>query len=79
MEKAYDLKVLAAYAKEAGIEIAEESAKDLFDVVMKWVKESAGVSENKVDDMIVGVAAPLESWVHEQIDNINPADNTPVA
>jgi len=71
MEKAYDLTVLVSGLKSAGLDIAEDSAKALVDTVLSWVESSAKVSENKLDDMVVGFMPALRSYIDEKIDKID--------
>jgi hypothetical protein len=71
VEKAYDLKVLVKKYKEVGLDLTEEAALKVFKTTFGWVKESAAVSKNPYDDMIVGIAAPLEKVVESKIDQID--------
>jgi len=38
---------------------------------MAWLKESAALSANKVDDMLAPMLAPVEAYVLEQVDKID--------
>jgi uncharacterized membrane protein (DUF441 family) len=75
MEKAYDLKALVGYLKNEGLEVAEESAKVVYAAVMKWVVDSAVLSANPVDNIIIAVKPVLDGIVLPQLEKINPADN----
>ena len=73
MEKAYDVKALVAKCQEKGGPEAEKLAKANFEAIIEWVLESAPVSENKVDDVLVlGIAAlkPLVMAALDQIDGV---------
>ena len=73
MEKAYDVKALVAKCQEKGGPDAEKLAKANFEAIIEWVLESAPVSENKVDDVLVlGIAAlkPLVMAALDQIDGV---------
>lgn len=65
MEKAYDLKDLGKKLKDAGLPIAEDAlqstGKNAYVALKAWLKESAALSPNKVDDVL----APF-------IDNADP-------
>lgn len=75
MEKAYDLKALANKLEKAGLpivkEAAEETAKQVYLAVKEWAKESAVISENKVDDFIAPFYDQLDPLVLPQIDKID--------
>lgn len=75
MEKAYDLKQLANKLEKAGLpivkEAAEETAKQVYLAVKEWAKESAVISENKVDDFIAPFYDQLDPLVLPQIDKID--------
>jgi hypothetical protein len=75
MEKAYDLKELVGYLKNEGLEIAEEGAKSVYSGFMKWVEDSAKLSKNPFDDVVVFTRKQIDGVVLPQIDKINPADN----
>lgn len=71
MDKAYDLKVLGEKLKGKGLDMAEESAKIVFESVVEWVEESASISPNLYDDMIKLVMPQIKKVVLEQIDKID--------
>lgn len=52
VEKAYDIKVLAAKLKARGLDVAEEAAKIMVEETCAWIVESSVVSENKIDDVV---------------------------
>lgn len=75
MEKAYDLKVLGERLTAAGVpvlaESAEEVGKKAYDVIKGWAKESAVLSENKVDDFVAPFYDQLDPLVLPAIDKID--------
>jgi hypothetical protein len=75
MEKAYDLKVLGEKLKAKGLPIAEEAletiAKEVYIAVKEWAKESAPVSESKVDDFIAPFYDQLDALVFPLVDKID--------
>ena len=71
MEKAYDFKDLANRAKALGMEITEEAAGGLVDVVFSWFEESAKLSKTPIDDMAVGFLAPVRAFLATKIDKID--------
>lgn len=73
--KAYDVKELLAQLKTELPELGEESAKKVLKHIFPWLKESAVLSETKVDDFLA-VAYPLiETQLGELAEDINKADN----
>jgi len=70
-DKAYSGKILLERLKLRGIDIAEEAAKALVEETLGWVKDSAAASDNKIDDVIVGLFPPLEEYVYSKIDEID--------
>lgn len=72
MEKAYDLKQLVKKVKSKGLDIAEESAKELIEAVCEWAEDSAKLGQKGVIDAVVLVAAPqLEKLGKEVADKID--------
>ncbi len=75
MEKAYDLKALGEKLKAAGIPLAldaaEAAAGKVYVAMKEWAQESSVLSENKIDDFIVGFFGQIDSFVVPQIDKIN--------
>lgn len=79
MEKAYDLKDLGqkivAKAKEKGLALAEETVETLaasaYLAAKEWVKESATLSENKVDDLVAPFIDHLDGFVLPQINKLD--------
>lgn len=75
MEKAYDLKALAVKLKDAGLPVAEEAAEAVagkaYVAMKEWAKESAAMSENKVDDIIAPFYDHMDAMVLPIIDKID--------
>lgn len=79
MDKAYELKALgqmiADEAKKNGLEIAEEAvellAKASYLGFQKWAKESAVLSDNKIDDVAANFYSHLDGFVLPQIEKID--------
>jgi hypothetical protein len=75
MDKAYDLKALAEKLKATGIPLALDSAEaeagKVYVAVKEWLKESATLSPNKIDDFVAGFYDQLDPIVLPLIDKIN--------
>lgn len=79
MEKAYDISELGKIVKEeaakAGLPLAEEAVEALGKAVYggfkRWVKESATVSENKLDDVFAPFIDQLDPMVLPQIEKVD--------
>ena len=75
MEKAYDLKALGLKLKEQGLPILEnaleESALKAYTAVKEWAKESAVLSDNKIDDVVAPFYDNLDPLVLPMIDKID--------
>jgi len=71
MKKAYDLKDLTAKLKDAGLDVAEEAAADVIKCTFQWLRESAKLSPNPVDDMVAPLLTPVEAYVLTQVDKID--------
>ena len=71
MEKAYDLKLLLEELKKLGLDVAEDTAEDLFKLIMKWLKDSAVKSATPYDDIALVIIPKLEELVLAQIDKID--------
>ncbi len=77
--KAYDIKELGqmiiAKAKEDGLTIAEEALEKLGKAVYlgtkQWAKESAVISETKVDDFIAPFYDQADGFVMPQIEKLD--------
>lgn len=75
MEKAYDLKALGEKLKAQGLPIAEEAleavAGKVYVSMKEWLKESAPLSETKVDDFIAPFYDQLDPLILPLIDKID--------
>lgn len=72
MEKAYDPKALVEKLKSKGLDIAEESVKELVKAVSEWSQESAKLGQKPMIDGVVLIGAPLlEKFAVEQADKID--------
>jgi hypothetical protein len=71
MTEAYDVKVLAARLKKAGVEHAEKLVGDIYFVTKDWAKESAPLSSNKIDDLAAPFYDQADSFVVPQIDKMD--------
>jgi ferritin-like metal-binding protein YciE len=80
VEKAYNLKdlgeMIANEARNDGLQVAEEALEKLGVAVYiglkQWAKESAALSENKVDDLLAKFLDYADPYVLEQIARVNP-------
>ncbi len=77
MTNAYDLKDLAKKLEASGLpvlkEAGEETAKQVYKAVKEWLKESAVISPNKLDDVGMPFIDQLDAIVLPQIDKIDGA------
>jgi hypothetical protein len=67
----YDTKVLLDMLKEKGLDVAEDAATVVVDVVFDWVSKSAVETESKIDDVIAGLLPAIKPYVMEQVDRID--------
>lgn len=71
MDKAYDVKDLVARLKDKGMDVAEDVAKVALVEVLEWFKESAQLSNNSYDDLLIAVMPMLKAEMLKQIDKID--------
>lgn len=71
MTEAYQLKDLGAKLKARGLDLAEEAVAILYVEMKAWLKESATLSENKIDDIVAGFLDQMDAVVLPQIDKID--------
>jgi len=69
------VKRLVSKLKDAGKEIGEEAAKDLVEIFFETAREEIIESENKYDDMLLGVLPMIEKQLLAEAEDINPDDN----
>lgn len=72
MENAYDLKVLGEKLAKEGLAGGEQAAAKAYKALKEWFAESAALSKNPFDDMIVMVIPQIDAVVIPQIDKISP-------
>lgn len=75
MDKAYDLKALGMKLKDKGLPILEEAAEaaagQAYMALKEWLQESAVLSENKIDDVIMPFLGQMDGMVLPLIDKID--------
>ena len=71
MNKAYDVKELLNVLKGKGLDVAEESANIVLEAVIEWLGESARLSANIYDDLMLVALPKIEELAKEQIDKID--------
>lgn len=75
MEKAYEFGALVEKLKAKGLPMAEtmteESAKQLYVSFKEWFAESAALSKNPFDDMVVPFFAQADAIILPKIDAID--------
>lgn len=71
MEKAYDVSVLVDRLKARGLEVAEDAAHIAVEELLAFLKESAQMSENVYDDILVAVIPMFEAEIQKQVDKID--------
>jgi len=72
MENAYDLKVLGQILAKEGLAGGEQAAGKAYVALKKWFAESAALSKNPFDDMVVALLPQIDAVVIPQIDKISP-------
>ena len=65
---------LSDVLKNEGLEIAEETAKKVLDVVFRITEEEIKKSENKYDDLALAVLPLIKPMLFEMVEKINPND-----
>lgn len=71
MEKAYDVKALVEQLKGHGLDLAEDAAKIAVEELFIWIEKSAGLSENKYDDLLLAILPLIKAEVLKQVDKID--------
>ncbi len=77
--KAYDINELLKKLKAQGLELTEEAVKIFVKQLVEWLRESAVISPNKIDDVASLGLPELEKLALGLADQINKADNAPSA
>lgn len=71
MEKAYDFKELGKRLKDAGLIEAEDLAEKVYDELKGWISDSANLSVNPYDNLVVAFMSQLDVIVKPAIDKID--------
>lgn len=75
MEKAYDLKELGKRIVAGGLpalrEVGEAETLHIYNTTKQWLKESAVLSENKVDDVVMPFIDNADGLVLPLVDKID--------
>lgn len=71
MTKAYDVAALGKRLKEVGVVNGEQLAGEIYFVSKEWAKESAPLSENKIDDVAAPFYDQADQFVLPQIEKID--------
>jgi hypothetical protein len=71
MEKAYDVKALVEKLKARGLDVAEDIAGEVLEAVFEFFQESAVMSENKYDDLVLAILPMLKAEALKAIDKID--------
>lgn len=75
MTKAYDVQDLLKRLEAQGLTLAEEAIMIIFKESKQWAKESAALSENKYDDLVVPFIDQIDGVLVPQIDKIDGVPN----
>ena len=57
--------------KQAGLELTEEAAKKVLNGTLDWLSESAKLSANAIDDILVPVLMAAKPAILAEIDKID--------
>lgn len=71
MEKAYDLKELGKRFKAKGLVEAEDAALEIYKELKEWLKESAELSSNPFDNIVIPFLDGADAVVLPQLDKID--------
>jgi len=71
LKEAYNTTELVEKLKSEGLDIAEDAAVKVLDVVLEWVAESAAKSETPFDDLIATIFPMVKGEVLKLIDEID--------
>lgn len=79
MSKAYSLKLLVSKLKEKGLDVTEDMAIVLVEVLFDWAQESAKVSSTKIDDFVALFYPKVKKLILEDlVDQIDGKDDVVV-
>jgi hypothetical protein len=71
MDKAYDVKDLLARCKKDGLDLVEAEVGLFYKHLKEWAKDSAPLSQGKVDDMLSPFYGQLDPIFLPLIDKID--------
>ncbi len=71
MKEAYELGVLGDKLKEKGLDLGEDAVGHVYVSLKEWLAESAALSKNPFDDVVVGLLPQIDAVVLPQIDKID--------
>ena len=71
MTKAYELQGLMAKFKAQGLDVAEGAAKMIITETIAWLEESAVLSQNSYDNLLLAVYPMLKKEMLAQADKID--------
>ena len=71
MDKAYDGQALVEKLKARGLDVAEDVATEVLGAVFEFFEESAVLSENKYDDLVLAILPMLKNEALKAIDKID--------
>lgn len=71
MEKAYDVKDLTARMMAKGMPEVEDMAQIAYTCLKEWAMESATLSENKIDDVLMPALQFLDGIILPHLDKID--------
>lgn len=71
MDKAYSGSDLVDRLKGQGLDLVEEAAGIILEEVFNWLEDSAKISENQYDDLIMAVLPMIKGQAFKYIDKID--------
>lgn len=71
MTKAYDFGELVDRLKDKGLDLAEEAVQLVAEELLVWVNDSAVISENKYDDLLIALLPLLKDEIFKYVDRID--------
>ena len=73
-EEAWDVGVLGARLKDAGLPVAETAVEQLLEVVLNWTSDSCMADDKPWNDMAVPLIPLLKGAVKPFVDKISDKD-----